>query len=99
MQPLITNKNSLYLKRLELHGRIKAINTGDLGLLSIYESVNGNIDEKEIKLFLKAHPEFDIDSINDDYAKLYPLLNHINIYNYSEITAHVAQYVNIIDKV
>jgi len=99
MLPLIENKNSLYLKRLELHSRIKAINTGDLGLLSIYESVNGAIDEKEIKLFLKSHPEFDIDVINDEYGKFYPLLNHINIYNYSEITEHVAQYVNMIDKV
>lgn len=94
---LIKNKSSVFLKRLNLHFLIKNINIGDLGLLSIYESVNGKIDESEIKKWLKNNPDFDINNINNEYKSTYPLLEHVSTYNYGEIIRPVAQYVNLID--
>jgi hypothetical protein len=98
IKPLIKDKDSLYCRRLNLHQSIKDISVGDLGLLHIYESVNGAIEDKDLKSFAKDHPEYDIDSINADFEKTYPLLDHIQTYNFQEILPHVAHYVNLVDK-
>lgn len=97
--PLIKDKNSLCIRLLELHNRLKNINTDDLGLLSIYESVNGKIGDKEIDKFLKDNPEFDIEAINNEYVKKYPLLSHISVYNFGDVVHHAADYINMIDKI
>lgn len=98
IKPRIENPlNSLYTKRLDLHCKIKDIAAGDLGLLDIYESVNGTIDDKQMEKFIKDHPECDIDSVNKDFDKKYPLLRHVQTYNYNEVAEHVAHYVNLID--
>lgn len=98
IQPLIKDSKSVYLKRLDLHHRIKAINTSDLGLLSIYESVNGSIEDKALKSFVKSNPEFDVDAVNKEYEKTYPLLEHVSSYSFGDIVEHIAQYINLIDR-
>ena len=96
---MIDDSNSLFLKRLELHKKIKQLNEGDLGILQIYESVNGDISAKELTAFAKANPDWDIEKINREYEQKYPLITVINTYNYSQIVKHIAHYVNLIDKV
>lgn len=99
LKNVINDPNSLFLNRLELHQRIKQLCDGDLGLLFIYESVNGEVKADQLKDFLKNNPESDLDKMNALFASKYPLLAHINTYNYHQIVSHVAEYVNLIDKV
>ena len=95
----IQDPNSLCLSRLELHNKIKDLGKGDLGLLEIYESVNGSIDDKQIKDFIKSNPKWDIEEINKKFMAKYPLMSSVNTYNYSHIIEHVVQYINLIDKI
>lgn len=96
---LIDNPNSLFLERLNMHKKIKSICAGDLGLLHIYESIHGEISESDIEQFVVDNPHYNLDKVNQDYINKYPLLTHMNIYNYQHAAAHVAQYVNMIDKI
>lgn len=96
---LIKSKSSLFLQRLDLHSKIKKLVEGDQGLLEIYESVNGKIDEKAIKVFVKDNPEWDIDSINKEYINKYPLLAALNNYGYEQYIPAVAHYINLVDEV
>lgn len=98
LEKLIENKDSLFLKRAALHRKIKDINTGDTGLLQVYESVKGTITKEQTKKFLKDNPDWDLDKVNVDFTQTYPLLESVNHYHYANIVAHVAQYVNLIDK-
>jgi hypothetical protein len=100
LKPLISDPNSPFLKRILLHQKIKDISAGDTGVLQVYETFKGQITDKETDQFLKKHPELDIESINKLYDTTYPLLGSINHYNftYTQISAHIAQYVNLIDK-
>lgn len=97
LNKLIADPNSIFLKRARLHKKIKDINAGDIGLLSVYESVKGQITKTQTEEFLKKNPEWDLEKVNKDYAQMYPLLESINHYHYSNIVDHVAQYVNLID--
>lgn len=99
LEPLIVSKKSDFLKRLELHKKIKKFAADDKGLLDIYESVKGTITEKSLEDFVQNNPEWDIEKINSAYEKKYPLLGAINIYNFSQIVDHVAHYVNMVDKI
>jgi Histidine kinase-, DNA gyrase B-, and HSP90-like ATPase len=96
---LVKDPNSLCLKVLELYNKIKDSSRGDLGLLEIYESVNGVIDDKQIKEWIKNNPQWNVDEFEKKYLAKYPLLNAINTYNYSQIVEHVAQYINLIDQI
>lgn len=97
LQKLINDPDSFFLRRAALHRKIKDINTGDTGLLQVYESVKGGITKKQTEQFLTSNPEWDLDKINQEYSKTYPLLEAVNHYHYSNIVNHVAQYVNLID--
>lgn len=99
LEPLITSKKSDFLTRLELHKKIKKFAADDKGLLDIYESVKGAITDGVLKDFVKANPIWDIETINLNYDKKYPLLGAINTYNFSQIVDHVAHYVNMVDKI
>lgn len=99
LEPLIKNKKSDFLIRLELHKKIKKFAADDKGLLDIYESVKGAITDGDLKDFVKANPAWDIEKINLNYDKKYPLLGAINTYNFSQIVDHVAHYVNMVDKI
>jgi len=98
LKPLLNVQNGLYCQRVDLHTKIKDMALGDIGLLHIYESVNGDIEEDALKDFAKAHPELDIDGINKKYEETYPLLEHINTWNFQDVAPHVAHYINLIDK-
>jgi Histidine kinase-, DNA gyrase B-, and HSP90-like ATPase len=99
MKTHLTDPNSLYLKRLELHQKIKKMNSTGLEMLHLYESLNGDITDVELETFNKDHPEYDIDAMNTEFHKKYPLLAHVNTYNYNEIVGHIAHYVNLVDKI
>lgn len=94
----VTSKDSLYLKRKDMHTKMKVITEGDLGLLAVYESVNGEIATAKVNKWLKDHPECDVDGINNAYEKQYPLIKHINVYSYNYVADGVSQYINLIDK-
>ena len=98
LRKLIQDPDSLFWRRADLHGKIKDINAGDTGLLYVYESVKGAIGRKEIDKFSKDHPEWDINKINLQYCKTYPLLESISEYDYPKLVDHVAQYINLIDQ-
>lgn len=97
MKPMIKNLDSLYLECVELHKRLRDVNTTQTGLLHIYESLNGVIDEAKLKKFAKDNPDFDIHGMNAKFEKMYPLLDHISSYDYSPIASFIAEYVNLID--
>jgi hypothetical protein len=99
LEPLITDKQSSFLTRLELHKSIKKLSGNDQSLLEIYESVKGEINDATLKKFIKDNPEWDIYKINGAYEKKYPLLGAINTYNMSHIIEHIAHYVNMVDKI
>lgn len=97
--PLITNKSSSFLNRLELHAKIKKLVGSDKGLLEIYESAKGQITESVLNKFVKNNPEWDVEAVNKEYEKKYPLLVAINTYNMSHFVEHIAHYVNMVDKI
>lgn len=99
VSPFIDDPNSFFMKRLNLHKKIKTLCSGDLGLLHIYESIHGEILDTELDQFLKNNPQYDLEKTDEEYNKKYPLLSHINSYNYHQIMPHIAQYVNMIDKI
>lgn len=99
LEHLITDKSSLFLSRLDLHQKVKKLTGDDQGLLDIYESVKGEISISDLKKFVKDNPDWDIVKINNEYTTKYPLLGAINSYNFSQIVEHIAQYVNMVDKI
>jgi len=99
LEPLVTDKQSPFLVRLELHKVIKKLSGNDRSLLDIYESVKGEIKEPVLKQFVKDNPNWNIEEINRAYEKKYPLLTAINMYNVQQVVEHVAHYVNMVDKI
>lgn len=99
ISPLITSPNSFFMKRLDLHKKINSLCSGDLGLLHIYESIHGDISDVELEKFVLDNPEYDLNKTDQEFNTKYPLLDHINSYNYHQIMPHIAQYVNMIDKI
>lgn len=95
----LINSNSLFLKRLSIFDKMNDIKLENFDLLALYESINGEINTKEIEKFIKSNPEYNMERIKFDYEKKYPLLHYINCYNYNEVTEHIAQYVNLVDKI
>lgn len=99
LKQLIQDPNSFCLKRLELHQKVKDVNTSGLDMLHLYETFHGDITDKDLEKFAMMNPDFDIDTMNVKYINKYPLLEHINTYHFTQIIEHVAQYVNLIDKI
>jgi hypothetical protein len=93
----LINTDSFFLKRLDLHQKVKELRGGDVDLLHLYESYNGEISSKEIGDFLKKHPEFDIMKMNKEYDGRYSLLEHISYYDFEDVLEHIAHYINLID--
>lgn len=94
----IVDPDSLYLKRKDIHTKMKVVMEGDLGLLAVYESVNGEVSATKVNKWLKDNPECDVDTINLTYEKQYPLIKHLNVYSYNYIAESISQYINLIDK-
>lgn len=70
----------------------------ETGLLEIYESVNGEIKDTQLSQFIKDNPQYDVDSMNTKFKNTYPLLEHVQTYNWNSIVPRVAEYINLIDK-
>lgn len=98
LKPLLANKDSLYLKKVELHHKMKNIIDSDNGLLKIYEVITGDISTKDLELFEKSNSDYNLQKFDKDIAKRYPLLTSISTYNFNELAPAIAQYVNLIDK-
>jgi len=95
---LLIDKKSLFMKRLALHDSLKKISQYDKNLLDIYELVKGIITDLDITRFVKNNPDLDIDKCNKEYDNKYPLFGLIDRY-VSQYIKHMAQYVNMIDKI
>lgn len=98
LSKIITDPNSLYHKKIALDLELSQISKMDTGLLNIYETVNGSIKEDKLKVFVKENPEMDIDLMNQQFTKKYPLITHIYSYNYSNCVNDIAHYINLLDK-
>lgn len=99
MKLLIQDPNSLCLKRFELHRKIRSINEDGLDRLNLYEIFNGDITDKDLEKFVLDNPNFDVDAVNAEYLSKYPLMAYMNIYDFGQILDHIAQYINLIDKI
>jgi hypothetical protein len=98
IKPLLTNDDSLFLKKVELHKKVKKIIDGDNGLLRIHEVINGDISQKQLDIFEKDHPEYNLQKFDKEIAKQYPLLTSVSTYSFNDLAPAIAQYVNLIDK-
>lgn len=98
MKPLIKNKDSVFTKTIELQILIRNIAKQDSGLLGMYETVHGEITKDKLDTFVKTNPDLDLVKMNNLFDKYYPMIGHINSYNYTEIVGDMAHYVNLIDK-
>jgi hypothetical protein len=82
---------------LELHKRVREVSSTLNGLLHIYETLNGVIDEAKMRQFVKDNPDYDIHGINARFEKMYPILDHLSAYDYAPIVPMIAEYINLID--
>lgn len=98
MSPLIKTLDSLYLQCLNLQKTLKDLVSNDVEMLNLYETINGVIDESHFKQFVKDNPQLDIKKLCNKFTQKYPLLGHINSWDYRDLVPHLAEYVNLIDK-
>lgn len=100
MSSLITDPNSLFLKRLAMHQHVDSLGKSDKGFIRIYEMLNGEITDSELKKFLKDHPECDVTKMESEFLSKYPLLSHISYYSAGAINIdnHLSKYINLIDQ-
>jgi hypothetical protein len=98
LKSLISDATSTFIRAIELQLKLKKLSRDETGLLDIYESVNGTITDAALSDYLKANPDNDAEKLDKEFAQKYPLLEHINTYNYNQIINHLADYINLIDK-
>ncbi len=94
---LISDPDSLFLKRLDLHEKIKKLAQTDYGLLDIFESINGDITSKDLEDLVKNNPEYDIGAMDVKYNNKYPLIKHLNTYQYNDLVGDLSKYINYVD--
>lgn len=94
---LIKNPKSQLLARALLAKRFKKL-LDKIGMLELFESINGLIPETEVKHFLDKHPELNVLAMNKQCQERYPLLSFIS-HGYGEYSfdKHFADYINSID--
>lgn len=97
-EALISDKKSIFIKRLIACKKIKKMSENNKELLDIYELVNGVISDIEMNNFVKNNPDWDLDAFNKACDQKYPLLEMISSYDYMRIINHIAHYVNLVDK-
>jgi hypothetical protein len=100
IRSLIKDTQSLFLNRFLVEEKMnnfqrdKKLNH----LLQLYQAVNGDFSEDQVKHFISQHPEIDLNKISKDFEARYPLLEYISSYHYREIVPYIANYINLIDK-
>jgi hypothetical protein len=99
LKGLIDDNKSYFMERLNLHKKIHDLSVTDIGLLHIYEAVHGEISNSELEQFVKDNPSYDLEKSDREFNIKYPLLGYINSYHYQQVLTHIAQYINMIDKI
>ncbi len=94
----VLDKDSIYLKNLELQLSIKEIMEKHGGILKIYESVNGTINDKEVDTYIAKNPDMSVEGMAATVKKTYPLLNHLDYYNQDKVLEPIVHYINLVDK-
>ena len=95
---LVKSKSSIYIKYFEFFKRVKSIDSNNISLLNIYESINGEIDDKDISNYIKINKDYDYNLLHNKYIKTYPLFEHIYDIYRDNIIDGIADYINLIDK-
>ena len=95
---LIKDPDSEYLTYLKTLQDLRDIVEKEGGLLHTYESIVGQIPEKDIAAFAVANPQLDYKKIGGTMSKKYPLLSCIEYYSYEKVLDAIANYINMIDK-
>lgn len=94
----VTDPSSLLLQTLDLNQKVVKLGCSDKGMLDVYESLAGAIDNNKVVDYLKDHPDLDIETYNKELYKKYPLLAHFNVYSMDRVVPALAEYINLIDK-
>ena len=99
IEPLILDKQSLFLTRLFLLQKLAKLKDTNKALLFIYEQVKGEITDVALGDFAMDNPEWDIGKIDNQYESRYPLLTVYDVYTRASARIEdIAHYVNLIDK-
>jgi len=95
----INNADSLFLHKINMQEKLNSIIKGknNIGLLSIYESVNGEITNKKLLEFKNDNPDYDLKDLDHKITAKYPLLSAISTYNFHTLVEPISQYINLID--
>lgn len=96
LEKKITDKNSIFLKKIKLNNEIDALKNKNSYLLQLYESYKGEITQSEIDNFISNNPDYNLEKIDKEIENKYPLIAFLDYYN-SEIIPHLANYINLID--
>jgi hypothetical protein len=98
LSPMIEDKNSLFLKKIELHNTISKLAQQHDSMLDLYELVAGEISKKDMADYENSNPDRNLPKLQKKIDEKYPLLSAISVYNYEQLCSSIAQYVNLIDK-
>ena len=97
IEPVLSDPDSLFIKRIKIHEKIKNLSAQDTDMLRLYETINGEIPQADIDNYMKDNPQLNLGVINDEYEKRYPLINYVSYYDFKTIIKHIADYINMID--
>jgi hypothetical protein len=92
---LIKDKNSLFLKNIELNSKSIDLLNRFSNLLNIYQIVK-RFSREEINEFLEKNSDYNLNLISENINKKYPLLNLVG-YKIDYYIESVIEYVNLID--
>lgn len=94
----ISDPKSVYVQYVELNLALKEIINTHQGVLNIYESVKGNITDKDVDTWIALHPEQNVQKLKDSVQKSYPLLAYLDYYNSTRTADPIIHYINLVDK-
>ena len=95
---MIKDPDSLYLKNIDLHSKLKDLLNKDVGLLKVYEIIKGIISDKDINDWIKANPDKDIKKMQEKVNAAYPLINSIDHYYHEKLIEPISHYINLVDR-
>jgi len=94
-------KDSIFLKRFNIHEKIKKLINENEHMLAVYEFIYGEIPQNRIDSFLINNPEFNLEEVQKQFDERYPLLINLNFSSYSHrieiYEKNVAHYINLVD--
>jgi hypothetical protein len=97
IEPVLKDPDSLFIKRIKIHEKIKNLSAQDTDMLHLYENINGEIPQADIDNYMKDNPQLNLEVVNNEYDKRYPLINYISYYDFKTIIKHIADYINMVD--